>query len=220
MSTQRWEPPADPDQPALLEIEDWAARERQRREAWLSGPTADQKAAWARRERERRTLEREARNVGGSVRESSRFLQRYVREMQLAAEGAMSLLLNTAPTDVFGNLVRAGRDWEDEFTSQPPRRRRVKLDADGPASRPARTSEKNLRARPERTARSVRRWPRHARRVWQVWVVLLRCIVLPGHSRAPKLADPARADARGAVRRLPRHPPRRDEFEVPRMKAA
>jgi hypothetical protein len=31
---------------------------------------------------------------------------------------------------VFENLVRAGREWEDEFTAQPPRRRRVALSAD------------------------------------------------------------------------------------------
>ena len=144
MTTQRWEPPADPEEPALLEpseseIEDWASQERKRREAWLSGPTADQKAAWARRERERRMLERESSDVRGSVRESSRVLQRYVREMQLAAEGAVSLFFNSSPSEVFDNLVRAGRDWEDEFASQPPRRRRVKLDADPAAPPPSST---------------------------------------------------------------------------------
>jgi hypothetical protein len=144
MSTQRWEPPAEPEEPALLEpseseIEAWAAQEKKRREAWLSGPTADQKAAWARRERERRTLERDVTDVRGSVRDSSRVLQRYVRDMQLAAEGAVSLLFNSSPSEVFDNLVRAGRDWEEEFTSQPPRRRRVKLDADAhpPAQQPS-----------------------------------------------------------------------------------
>ena len=34
---------------------------------------------------------------------------------------------------VFDNLVQAGRDWEEEFTNQPPRRRRVKLEAETPA---------------------------------------------------------------------------------------
>jgi hypothetical protein len=33
-------------------------------------------------------------------------------------------------SDAFGALVQAGRDWEDEFASSPPRRRRVALDAD------------------------------------------------------------------------------------------
>jgi hypothetical protein len=147
MTTQRWEPPADPGEPALLEpsqseIDAWAAQEKKRREAWLSGPTADQKAAWARRERERRTLERDVTDVRGSVRDSSRLLQRYVRDMQLAAEGAVSLLFNSSPSEVFDNLVRAGRDWEEEFTSQPPRRRRVKLDPDAHAPAPQPSSNK------------------------------------------------------------------------------
>ncbi len=142
MTTQRGEPPTDPEEPALLEpgqseIDAWAAQEKKRREAWLSGPTADQKAAWARRERERRTLERDVTDVRGSVRDSSRLLQRYVRDMQLAAEGAVSLLFNSSPSEVFDNLVRAGRDWEEEFTSQPPRQRRVKLEADAPAQPPS-----------------------------------------------------------------------------------
>jgi hypothetical protein len=138
MSTQRWEPPADPEEPALLEptqseIDAWAAQERIRREAWLNGPTADQKAAWARRERERRMLERDVSDVRGGVRDSSRLVQRYVREMQLAAEGAVSLFFNSSPSEVFNNLVQAGRDWEEEFTNQPPRRKRVKLEPDTPA---------------------------------------------------------------------------------------
>jgi hypothetical protein len=142
MSTQRWEPPADPEEPALLEpseseIDAWAAQERTRREAWLNGPTADQRAAWARRERERRVLERDASDVRGSVRDSSRLVQRYVREMQLAAEGAVSLFFNSSPSEVFDNLVRAGRDWEEEFTNQPPRRRRVKLETDSAAPPPS-----------------------------------------------------------------------------------
>ncbi len=124
-------------EPSDDEIEDWAGHERKQREQWLSGPTAEQKAAWARRERERRMLEREASDVRGSVRDSSRLVQRYVREMQLAAEGAVSLFFNSSPSEVFDNLIRAGRDWEEEFTSQPPRRRRVKLEADTAAQPPS-----------------------------------------------------------------------------------
>jgi hypothetical protein len=104
---------------------------RQRREAWLAGPTDAEKEAWAQRERERRLAEIEGRRwprrpPGDPVRA----VQRYVREMQLATEGAMSLLLNVSVSEVFENLVRAGREWEDEFTAQPPRRRRVALSAD------------------------------------------------------------------------------------------
>jgi hypothetical protein len=128
----------EPDEPLFLdpseaEIEEWAARERQRREGWLSGPTAEQKAAWARRERERRLSEIEgAPHARAASVDPGRLAQRYVREAQLAAEGAMSLLFKLSLSDALEQLVRAGREWEEEFTSQPTRRRRVPLDADPP----------------------------------------------------------------------------------------
>ena len=110
-----------PGQPELLdpgeaEVEEWAAHQRQRRQAWLDGPTAEEKAAWARRERERRMFEREGTLVRGGVRDSWGFLPRPVREMQLAAEGALILLLHLSPRRAFDRLVRAGREWEEEFT--------------------------------------------------------------------------------------------------------
>jgi hypothetical protein len=118
-------------EPSEAEIEEWATHERQRREAWLKGPTEEQKAAWARRERERRLAELEGRlQARRFVAEQSRLFQRTVREAQLAAEGAMSLLFKVSLSDAFEQLVRAGRDWEEEFTSAPTRRRRVALDAD------------------------------------------------------------------------------------------
>ena len=40
--------------PTGLDAEDWAARERRRRQAWLNGPSEDERIAWARRERRRR----------------------------------------------------------------------------------------------------------------------------------------------------------------------
>ncbi len=54
---------------------------------------------------------------------------RYGRETQLAAEGAM-LLLYRWSRRTFGELVRAGREWEDE-TVMPNRRRRISLDDEG-----------------------------------------------------------------------------------------
>jgi hypothetical protein len=109
-----------PSEPKLLdpsetEIEEWAAHERQRREAWVNGPTAEEKTAWARRERERRMLEREGNLVRSRVRDSWGLLPRPLREMQLGAEGAISLLLHLSPRSAFDRLVRAGRAWEEEF---------------------------------------------------------------------------------------------------------
>jgi hypothetical protein len=120
-------------EPSAADIEAWAAQERRRREAWLQGPTEEQKAAWARRERDRRLAELEgtgrARRPGA---DPARLVQRSLRQAQLATEGALSLLFRMSPSDVFEQLVRAGRAWEEEFTS-PPARRRVALPAEAEA---------------------------------------------------------------------------------------
>jgi hypothetical protein len=132
-------------EPSEAEIEEWAAHERQRREAWLKGPTEEQKASWARRERERRLAELEgSAQARRFVAEQSRLFQRTVREAQLAAEGAVSLLFKLSLSDAFEQLVRAGRDWEEEFTSAPTRRRRVALDANA-----SRATAPEVSARPD-----------------------------------------------------------------------
>jgi hypothetical protein len=100
-------------EPSDAELEaEWAAHERERREAWL---------------RSRRLGVREAtfRLPAPDPEVALVVAQRYMRECQLAAEGAISLLFKTSARDVLDNLVRAGREWEEEYTSQPVRRRRV-----------------------------------------------------------------------------------------------
>jgi hypothetical protein len=114
----------DPSEPSAAEIEAWADRERKRREAWLNGPTAAEKAVWAWRERERRLAERERLGAPPTLHDTSRPVQRSVRQLQLAVEGAVSLLLNLSPRETLNQLVRAGREWEAEVTRQPPRNRR------------------------------------------------------------------------------------------------
>lgn len=122
-----------PDDPILLdpteaEVDAWAEAERKRREEWLKGPTADERAAYVRRERERRLAELiEEREV--SARRAA-FARRYGRETQLAAEGAVSLLWKWSRRN-FEEMVRAGREFEDEF-GQPSRRRRVPFDDEVP----------------------------------------------------------------------------------------
>ena len=114
-------------EPNSADVEEWATRERARRQAWLSGPTDVEKAQWAQREHERRSLRLDSplRRAGTNP---SRLVQRYMREFQLATEGAVSMLLNLSVSDAFDALVQAGRDWEDEFASMPPRRRRVAME--------------------------------------------------------------------------------------------
>jgi hypothetical protein len=103
------------------EIEAWAARERERRQAWLEGPTEDERAAWARSERARRRAEL---RLQARASEVARLGRHYGRKGQLAAEGALSILLGWT-RKTLDELVRAGREWEDEAVKP---RRRVPLD--------------------------------------------------------------------------------------------
>jgi hypothetical protein len=115
-------------EPTQAEIDEWAARERQRREAWLNGPTAEEREAYALRLRQRRlsdTFDEGEAMLADSVRRGMRL----GREGQLAAEGAVALLYRFSRR-TFAEMVRAGRDWEEE-TSLPIRRRRVSMDDEG-----------------------------------------------------------------------------------------
>jgi hypothetical protein len=136
-------------EPSDAEIEEWAANERQRREAWLNGPTEAQKAAWAQRERDRRLAELEGTRRRLLGAEPSRLVQRYLRDTQLAAEGAMRLMFKLSLSDAFEQLVRAGREWEEEFTRAPTR---PPLETD-PSERAARPSSGRPSTRPEVTSR-------------------------------------------------------------------
>ena len=105
-------------EPSEAELEAaWAEHERERREAWL---------------RYRRMGLREAtlRLPAPNPEVALVVAQRYMRECQLAAEGVISLLFKTSARDVLDNLVQSGREWEEEYTSQPVRRRRVAMGTD------------------------------------------------------------------------------------------
>jgi hypothetical protein len=115
-------------EPTQAEIDAWAAHEKQRREAWLNGPTAEERAAYASRLRQRRLAE--AFDEGETlIAEKMRLGVRYGRETQLAAEGAMTLFYRWSRRTM-AEMIRAGREWEEE-TSLPNRRRRVPLDDEG-----------------------------------------------------------------------------------------
>ena len=118
--------------PNDAEISAWAAHERERRESWRRGPTQAEKAEWAASERARRLAEGSARQrrLPGPSGDLRWLALRFGREAQLAAEGAMSLLLSVSARDVFDELIRAGREWEEEYVSSPPQRRRVRLSPD------------------------------------------------------------------------------------------
>jgi len=100
--------------PTDVEIEEWAARERRRHEAWLRGPSETEKAIWAQRERERRAFA-----ARGAAAEASATTRRSTRrQLQLATEGAISLVLSHTLRDAFDSLARRGREWEKR--SNPP----------------------------------------------------------------------------------------------------
>jgi hypothetical protein len=122
------DPAADgpaPSEPTQAEIDAWAAEERARREAWLKGPTAEERAAYAKRLRHRRLADTfdEGEQM---IDEWGRRGLRLGREGQLAAEGAIALFYKYSRR-TFAELVKAGREWEED-TALPSRRRRVPLD--------------------------------------------------------------------------------------------
>ena len=115
-------------EPTQAEIDAWAAAEKKRREAWLNGPSAEERKDYARRLRQRRLAEAFD-EVEARIAEGVKTGVRYGRETQLAAEGAMTVFYRWSRR-TFAELVRAGREWEEE-TSLPNRRRRVPLDDEG-----------------------------------------------------------------------------------------
>ena len=119
------------------EVEAWAERVRRRRQAWVDGPTEDEKHEWIRREYARRLarLQSEESGSGNGVPtgrdpyEERRLLERrYVREARLAAEG-LGVLIATLPFRILAELVRTGQDWEEEAL-RPARRRWIPFSDD------------------------------------------------------------------------------------------
>ena len=115
-------------EPSQAEIDAWVERERARRKAWLEGPSEDERADYASHLRRRRLAET---FDDGELLIQERMRQglRYSREAQLAAEGAMTLLYRWS-RQTFAELIKAGREWEED-TALPQARRRVPMDDEG-----------------------------------------------------------------------------------------
>ena len=93
-------------EPTQAEIDAWAASEKKRREAWLNGPSDEERAEYAQHLRQRRlasTFDKGEARITDSVRMGVR----YTRETQLAAEGARALLYRLSRR-TFAEFVRAG----------------------------------------------------------------------------------------------------------------
>ena len=114
--------------PTEQEVEQWAERERKRREAWLAGPSEAEKREWSRRQRHHQEL-REL--YGAGDRSDSEFQreleQRLRREAYLARIGILDLLLHWPPR-LGAKLIRSGLDAQYHYYTEPVSRRRVPPD--------------------------------------------------------------------------------------------
>ena len=93
----------------------------------MRGPTDEERQEYAQHVRQRRlahTFDMGEQRIDDTVRHGLRM----GREGQLAAEGAAYLMYRWSRR-TFSELVRAGRDWEQD-TALPNRRRRISLDDD------------------------------------------------------------------------------------------
>jgi hypothetical protein len=105
--------------PSKAEIDEWVERQKQKRQAWLAGPSEEDKRAWVRAERRKRLCD-ELDDDELSCR---------VREEHLARTGLLSFLVAT-PSERWSRLIQAGRDFEERRRLYRSRRARVRLPED------------------------------------------------------------------------------------------
>ncbi len=117
-------------EPTQAEIDEWAAREKARRAAWLDGPTDEERREYASRVKHRRlseTFDDGTHRIDETVRRGIH----YGREGQLAAEGAVSLLYSLVAQQVLrpgqGRARVGGRDGAPQPASPRLVRRRRRL---------------------------------------------------------------------------------------------
>ena len=115
-------------EPTDREVEEWAAREKKRREAWLAGPTDAEKREWSRRQREAQELRDMYGPSDRSDAELERLLERRLRrDVHLARVGILDLLV-TWPQRLGAKLIRSGLDAQYDYYTEPASRRRVPPD--------------------------------------------------------------------------------------------
>ena len=103
------------------EAELWAEREKKRRKAWLDGPSEEEKREWL---ESRRRSERDSSTDSEDIDEGRRIANRWQRDIGWALTGLASRLIDYR-YGVLGNLVREGREWEEEYRAARRRRRRA-----------------------------------------------------------------------------------------------
>jgi ferric-dicitrate binding protein FerR (iron transport regulator) len=110
------------------EAEEWAEREKKRREAWLAGPSEAEKREWSRRQQQRSELRELYGASDQPDSELERELQRRLRrDAHLARAGVFGLLLNL-PYSLGAKLIRSGLDAQYDYYTEPGFRRRLPPD--------------------------------------------------------------------------------------------
>jgi hypothetical protein len=107
------------------DVDAWTERERERRRRWLEGPSEEEKREWASRQWRRRRRDKGRHLDEDDFEEGRRVADRLQHDAALALVGAANRLVE-APYRILGDLVRSGRDWEEDFLAPVRRRRRVR----------------------------------------------------------------------------------------------
>jgi hypothetical protein len=128
-------------EPTEQEVEEWAQREKKRREAWLAGPSEAEKREWSRHQRHLSEL-RELYGAGDRPdSEVEREVERRLRlDAHLARVGIFDLLIHwprrlgaigNLPPHLGAKLIRSGLDAEYDYYTEPASRRRLPPDFAG-----------------------------------------------------------------------------------------
>ncbi len=115
-------------EPTDQQVEEWAEREKKRREAWLAGPSEAERQEWSRRQQELGELKELYGARDEPESELARELERRLRrDVQLARAGILGLFLNL-PYSVGAKLIRSGLDAQYNYYTEPAFRRRMPPD--------------------------------------------------------------------------------------------
>ncbi len=109
------------------DAERWADREKKRRKAWLDGPSEEEKQEWLERHSRRREYDNSSEDE--DIEEGRRIATRWERDIGWAVTGLVSRLMDSRYA-LLGNLVREGREAEDNYLASRRRRKRVFSDDD------------------------------------------------------------------------------------------
>ncbi len=115
-------------EPTDQEVEDWAAREKKRREAWVAGPSDAEKRDWSRHQQHIKEMREFYGASDESDQELERQLERRLRRDAYLARAGIAGLLFSWPHRLGAKLIRSGLDAQYDYYTEPSSRRRVPPD--------------------------------------------------------------------------------------------